>query len=123
MRFTFAHNNINVLNLEKSLSFYRSALQLVEMRRLEMPGFTLVYLSDGCSPHLLELTWIHDRTEPYNLGENEMHLAFFVDDMEAAYALHKKMDCICYENKAMGLYFITDPDGYWTEIIQRTPEA
>jgi len=27
------------------------------------------------------------------------------------------MGCICFENKAMGLYFIEDPDGYWLEII------
>lgn len=117
MRFTFAHNNINVLDLQKSLDFYRSALQLVEVRRLEMPGFTLVYLGDGTNPHLLELTWLETRDTPYDLGDNEMHLAFFVDDFEAAYALHKEMGCISYENKDMGLYFITDPDGYWTEIM------
>ena len=44
-------------------------------------------------------------------------MAFVVDDYEAAYALHKEMGCICYENKEMGLYFIEDPDGYWIEII------
>jgi lactoylglutathione lyase len=27
------------------------------------------------------------------------------------------MGCVCYENKAMGLYFIEDPDGYWIEIL------
>ncbi|MEQ2429360.1 lactoylglutathione lyase, partial [Enterocloster hominis] len=24
---------------------------------------------------------------------------------------------ICYENPGMGIYFITDPDGYWLEIV------
>ena len=33
MQFTFAHNNFNVLNLEKSLAFYKEALQLTEVRR------------------------------------------------------------------------------------------
>lgn len=117
MKFTFAHNNLNVLNLEKSLYFYEKALGLTEVRRVEKEGFTLVYLGDGTTPHQLELTWLKDRTEPYNLGENEFHLAFIVDDMDAAYALHKEMDCICFENPAMGIYFISDPDGYWFEVI------
>ena len=54
---------------------------------------------------------------PYNLGDNEFHLAFYVDDFEAAHVLHEEMGCIAYENKDMGIYFIADPDGYWTEII------
>ena len=117
MRFTFAHNNLNVLNLEKSLSFYAKALQLVETRRVEKSDFTLVFLGDGQTPHQLELTWLKDRTEPYNLGDNEIHLAFRVDDFATAHDLHKEMGCICFENEAMGIYFIEDPDGYWIEII------
>ena len=117
MKFTFAHNNINVLNLEKSMAFYRDALQLTEARRLEMPTFTLVYLGDNATGYLLELTWLHERKEPYNLGENEFHLAMLVDDFDAAHALHESMGCICYENKEMGIYFIKDPDGYWIEIL------
>lgn len=117
MEFTFAHNNLNVLDLERSLAFYKQALNLVEVRRREAPNFTLVFLGDGKSAHKLELTWLKDRTEPYELGDNEIHVAFTTDDFEKAYALHKEMDCICYENKAMGIYFIADPDGYWLEII------
>ncbi len=117
MSFRFVHNNINVLDLEKSLAFYEKALGLKEVRRREKPEFTLVYLGDGLTQHQLELTWLKDRTKPYDLGENEFHLAFETEDFEAAYALHKEMNCICYENKAMGIYFIADPDGYWLEII------
>lgn len=117
MKFKFAHNNINVFNLEKSLAFYQEALQLTETRRVEKPDFTLVYLGDGVTPHLLELTWLKDRKEPYNLGDNEIHIAFRVDDFAAAHALHEKMGCICYENPGMGIYFIADPDGYWLEIV------
>ncbi len=119
MQFRFDHNNINVLDLNKSLDFYRSALGLVEERRYEPAdkSFMLVYLGDGKTGHKLELTWLRERTEPYNLGDNEFHLAFKVDDYEAAYARHKEMGCICYENPAMGIYFIEDPDGYWLEIV------
>lgn len=119
MEFKFAHNNFNVLDLEKSLEFYEEALGLKEVKRFEPESgaFILVYLGDGSTNHTLELTWLKDRTEPYNLGENEFHLAFTVDDFEAAYEHHKKMGCICFENKDMGIYFINDPDNYWLEIV------
>ena len=70
MVFKFLHNNFNVLNLEKSLKFYEDALGLKEVRR-KVAGdgsFILVYLGDGQTPHQLELTWLRDRKEPYNLA-------------------------------------------------------
>ena len=116
--FKFLHNNINVLDLDKSLKFYQEALGLQETHRMEMEGFTLVYLGDGGhTPHELELTYIKNRKEPYNLGDNDFHLAFATEDFAAAHARHEKMGCICYENKEMGIYFIKDPDGYWSEIL------
>lgn len=119
MKFTFAHNNLNVLDLEKSINFYKEALGLKEIKRKEAAdgSFILAFLGDGTTSHRLELTWLRERNEPYDLGDNEIHLAFYVDDFEAAHELHRKMGCICYENEAMGLYFINDPDGYWVEII------
>ena len=116
--FKFAHNNLNVLDLKRSLSFYKEALNLVEVNRLDTGDFILVYLGDnGQTPHQLELTWIKDRKKPSNLGENEFHLAMVTDDFDKAHELHKKMGCICYENEAMGIYFINDPDGYWIEVL------
>jgi len=119
VKFQFAHNNFNVLDLERSLAFYREALGLEEVRRHEAAdgSFVLVFLGDGKTPHQLELTWMKDRLEPYNLGDNEFHLAFRVDDFDEAHRLHEKMGCICFENKKMGIYFINDPDDYWLEII------
>ncbi|MFC1814352.1 VOC family protein [Thermodesulfobacteriota bacterium] len=119
MKFIFAHTNINVLNLEKSLEFYKKALGLIETRRKEGPdgSFTLVFLGDEKTPHQLELTWLKERTEPYDLDDNEIHIAFRTNDFEAAHALHTEMDCICYENEKMGIYFVEDPDGYWLEIL------
>ena len=120
MTFAFAHNNFNVLDLNKSLAFYQEALGLTELRRMsaEDGSFTLVYLGDTAgTSHALELTWLRDWDHPYDLGDNEFHLAFTVDDYEAAHARHKEMGCICFENEAMGIYFIEDPDGYWLEIV------
>ena len=119
MKFNFSHNNFNILDLERSLKFYKEALGLEETRRKEAAdgSFILVFLGDGSGLHKLELTWLRDRKEKYNLGDNEIHLAFTVDDYAAAHEMHKKMGCVCYENESMGIYFIEDPDGYWLEIL------
>jgi lactoylglutathione lyase len=119
MKFSFAHNNINVLDLERSLAFYREALGLAEVRRFapEDGSFILVFLGDGVTGQKLELTWLRGRQDPYDLGDNEVHIAFRVDDFDAAYKRHKEMGVVCYENTAMGIYFIADPDGYWLEIL------
>ncbi|MBP7795894.1 MAG: VOC family protein [Elusimicrobiales bacterium] len=119
MKFKFAHNNINVLDLSKSIEFYNKALGLKEVRRINAKNgsFIIVYLGDGVSQHKLELTWLKDRKEKYNLGDNEFHLAFVVDDFEAAKKLHMDMGCVCYVNNEMGIYFIEDPDGYWLEVL------
>ena len=118
--FRFNHFNFNVLDLDRSLAFYKQALDLTPVREKEAEdqSFKLVYLADAAnSPFQLELTWLRDHPQKYDLGECEFHLALAVEDMEKAHALHEKLGCICYENPAMGIYFISDPDGYWIEII------
>jgi lactoylglutathione lyase len=119
MKFTMVHNNINVSDLEKSLEFYKEALGLFVARERDAKdgSFKLRYLGDGNSDWLLELTWLRDHPQKYDLGENEIHLAFRTDDFEGALKKHKEMGCVCYENEAMGIYFIEDPDGYWLEIV------
>ena len=122
MTFQMVHNNINVFDLEKSVTFYKTALGMKEVRRKEADdgSFVLVFLEDGLSGHQVELTWLRDRKEPYNLGECEFHLAFRTDEYDALHARHQAMGCICFENPAMGIYFISDPDGYWIEIVPET---
>ena len=117
--FTFNHFNFNVLDLERSLRFYDEALGLkpVRERNAADGSFRLVFLGDGKTDFRLELTWLRDRTEPYDLGEQEFHLAFLAEDFDEAHARHAAMGCICYENPDMGIYFLEDPDGYWIEII------
>ena len=122
MTFTFAHNNVNVFDLDRSLAFYKEALGLAEVRRIAAKdgSFLIVYLGDGRSAHRLELTWLRDRTDKYDLGDNEIHLAFRTDDYDGAFRKHKEMGVVCYENPAMGIYFIEDPDGYWIEILPQS---
>ena len=122
MTFTFAHNNVNVFDLDRSLAFYKEALGLGEVRRIAAKdgSFLIVYLGDGRSAHRLELTWLRDRTDKYDLGDNEIHLAFRTDDYDGAFRKHKEMGVVCYENPTMGIYFIEDPDGYWIEILPQS---
>ena len=117
----FNQFNFNVLDLEKSLKFYDETLGLKPVReKVAKDGsFKLVYLGDGSSDFTLELTWLRDRKEPYNLGECEFHLAFVTDEFDALYQKHKEMGVICFENPSMGIYFISDPDGYWVEVVPK----
>ena len=119
MKSKFIHCNINVLDIERSKKFYETALGLTEVRRKESADFTLVYLGDGETGFRLELTCLHDRREPYDLGDNESHIAFTPEDFASARRLHDEMGCVCCDNPAMGIYFIEDPDGYWLEIVPK----
>ena len=119
MEFSFMHVCFYVLDLEKSIAFYKEALGLSESRRktAQDGSFTLVFLSDGKTGFELELTCIQGREGAYDLGENETHIAFAVGDFAAALAKHREMGCVCFENDKLGVYFIEDPDGYWLEIV------
>ena len=119
MKFQMYHENYNVTDLDKSLAFYEKALGLEEKRRVNGEDLVIAYLGNDESDFELELTWLQDHPQPYDLGECEFHLAFRTDDYEAAHKLHEEMGCICFENPAMGIYFIADPDGYWLEIVPR----
>lgn len=119
MKFRMVHENYNVVDLEKSLAFYEKALGLKEVRRKNAAdgSFIIVYIANENADFELELTWLRDHPQKYDIGEEEFHLAFKVDDFEAAHRLHEEMGCICFENHSMGIYFIQDPDGYWLEVI------
>ena len=119
MKFKMIHENYNVKDLDASLDFYDKALGLREVRRktAEDGSFIIVYVSNNEADFELELTWLAEHPQNYNLGEEEFHLAFRTDDFDAAHKLHEEMGCICFENPSMGIYFIKDPDGYWLEIV------
>ena len=119
MTFTMVHESYNVSNLDASIDFYGKALGLHEVRRKTASdgSYIIAYLANENASFELELTWLRDHPQKYDLGECEFHLAFRTDDYDAAHALHEQMGCICFENPKMGIYFITDPDGYWLEIV------
>ena len=115
----FNHFNFNVLDLDKSIAFYKEAigLDVVREKNSSDGSYRIVYLGDGRTGFRLELTWLAEVTQPYNLGDEEFHLAFVTDEYDAFHKKHEEMGCICFENPSMGIYFINDPDGYWIEIV------
>ena len=122
--FQIVHINLNVLNLERSIAFYQEALGLRVVRTYHDPqgDFKLVFLEDDTAQFQIELTWLASRRIPYHLGDNETHIAFATGLYDKAHQLHQAMGIICYENPAMGVYFIEDPDGHWIEIIPKGPQ-
>lgn len=119
MKFDMYHSCITVLDLEKSIRFYKEALGLAPVRTIEAEDGSskIVFLASEGNPCQLELTWYRNRKNPYNLGDNEIHIGFRTDNYEEALAHHRDMGCVCFENEKFGVYFIEDPDGYWMEIV------
>lgn len=114
------HLNINVTDIERSIKFYEEAVGLHVTSRKEAPdgSYIIVKLTDDRNYYKLELTWLKDHPQAYNLGENESHFCIRVaEDYDKVRAFHKEKGWVCYENEVMGLYFISDPDGYWVEIL------
>lgn len=121
--FHFDHYNINVADRQRSLDFYHKALGLDPVGHIDGPdgAFTIDYLGDHTTGFRLEITCLRDHPGPYELGENETHLALRLNpgqDYDEVREWHRRMGVICFENPAMGIYFIEDPDGYWIEILR-----
>ena len=109
MQCTFAHNNLNVLDLEKSLAFMRKGAGPARCAQKRNAGLHPVLSFRRHHAPQAELTWLRGREKPYDLGENEFHLAFAVSDMAEAHALHEAMGCICFENPENGHLFHCRP--------------
>ncbi|MDR2672289.1 MAG: VOC family protein [Coriobacteriales bacterium] len=123
MKARMIHENLHVLDMDASLAFYKKALGLEPVREVGPAdsSWKIAFLANDTTDFELELTWNKGRNKPYDNGSEDTHLAFAVSDFDEAHALHEDMGCIVYENYDMGIYFITDPDGCWLEILPEKP--
>lgn len=123
----FLHTMVRVKDLDKSFKFYTEELGFVESRRKEFPEkkFDLVYLMLPGSPdYELELTYNYDQEEGYEIGTGYGHIAISNPDIKT---LREDLMGKGYEvTEIRGLtpnsnkyFFVTDPDGYRIEIIQK----
>ena len=121
------HTMVRVLDLDRSISFYREAFGLNEADRFDFEDFTLVYLSNNESDFEVELTLNKGQTEPYDLGNGYGHLAVTVDDLEAEHQRFqqaglepRRLVTLEKDGQALGkFFFVADPDGYQIEVLQR----
>ena len=122
------HSMVRVLDEARSVDFYRRALGLEVVDRFAFDGFTLLYLRAPEGPFELELTVNHGRGAPYALGDAYGHLAMAVEDLDAEHARMAAAGLspgpirdMEHEGKPLArFFFITDPDGYRTEVLQRS---
>ncbi len=120
------HAMIRVLDLDRAARFYRDGFGLEESHRLEFPTFTLLYLREPESGFEIELTWNKGQTEPYVHGSAYGHLAFAVHDLKDHHALLSRLGYSVGDIKELSaptgaarFYFVTDPDGYKIEVLER----
>lgn len=121
------HSMIRILNEERSVEFYSKVFGLAVVERLEFEKFTLIYMSNQESEFELELTVNKGRSEPYTPGDGYGHLAVSVDDLDAE---HQRLVGLGFNpgtavvfnhdsKKLAQFFFISDPDGYKIEVLQR----
>ena len=121
------HTMIRVLDLERSMAFYKEALGLEAAERFDFDDFTLVYLRNDESDFEIELTHNHDQSEQYSHGSGYGHVAVTVEDIEAEHRRLREAGVstrdiveMKHEGQAMArFFFLEDPDGYKIEVIQR----
>ena len=125
MEYKILHTCIRVMDLEKSLKFYKEALGFVEKERKDFPEnkFTLVFLTDSVGQVDIELTYNYNREQPYELGNGFSHIAVGVGDLEGSQKKHQEMGYEVTDLKGLPgspprYYFVTDPDGYKVEVIR-----
>jgi len=121
------HTMIRVLDLDKSLAFYRDVLGMTPSHTLDFPDFALVYLRNDEDDAEIELTYNKGRTEPYTHGTGYGHVGVVVEDLDAKHAAiitagyaplpikeFKRGDDLLAR-----FFFVQDPDGYKIEVLQR----
>lgn len=121
------HSMIRVLDLDRSIAFYKTAFDLDVAQKLDFENFALVYLRNPEADFEIELTLNKGREEPYELGDGYGHLAVCVDDLDAEHARlteaglnPRKLVAFAPAGEVIArFFFIQDPDGYEIEVLQR----
>ena len=130
----FLHTMIRFGNLDRSVKFYTDLLGMKELRRRDVPDgkYTLAFLGYGEGnaegQGEIELTYNYG-VDRYELGSAFGHIALGVDDVAAT------CEAVRAKTATLGgaitreagpvkggssiIAFITDPDGYKIELIQR----
>jgi len=123
----FIHTMIRVLDVDKSMRFYRDVFGLTESHRLDFPDFALIYLRNPENDFEIELTLNNGREEPYTHGTGYGHVGAVVND---AAAERVRIEALGYaptpvkefkrgDELLARFFFVQDPDGYKIEVLER----
>lgn len=123
---------LRVGNLQRSIEFYTHVLGMQLQRTSENPEYkySLAFVGYGGNPEHAEIELTYNwGVDHYDMGTAYGHIALGVPDVAAA----------CQKIRANGgnvtreagpvkggttvIAFVTDPDGYKIELIQRTEHA
>lgn len=118
----FLHTMIRVLDVDKSLHFYRDLLGLKVTKRkdYEAGQFSLIYLATDEGEPEVELTYNWGETQAYEIGRNFGHLAFEVDDIhEMCQKLQDNGVVILRPPRDGRMAFVRCPDGISIEFLQK----
>ena len=121
------HSMIRVLDLDKSIDFYKKAFDLDVADHFDFDSFALVYLRNKENDFEIELTLNKDRTEAYTHGDGYGHVAVCVDDVKSE---HKRFESLNLEPADVKefhrdgalmarFFFVQDPDGYKIEVLEK----
>ena len=124
----FLHTMLRVGDLQRAIDFYTQVLGMQLLRKTENPEYkyTLAFVGYGKNPEHAEIELTYNwGVDSYEQGTAFGHLALGVPDVYAA----------CEKIKAAGgkvtreagpvkggstvIAFVTDPDGYKIELIER----
>ena len=125
------HTMLRVGNLQRSIDFYTNVLGMKLLRTSENPEYkyTLAFVGYGSNPDHTELELTYNwGVDHYELGSAYGHIALAVPDAAAACAKIKAAggnvtrEAGPVKGGSTVIAFVTDPDGYQIELIQR-PQA
>jgi lactoylglutathione lyase len=122
------HTMLRVGNLQRAIDFYTQAMGMQLLRTTDRPDqkYSLAFVGYGNNPEHaeIELTYNYG-VDSYELGSAYGHIALGVPDVYAACATIKaKGGNITREPGPVKggntvIAFVTDPDGYKIELIER----
>ncbi len=122
------HTMLRVGDLQRSIDFYTRVMGMKLLRTTDRPEqkYSLAFVGYGTNPEHaeIELTYNHG-VDHYELGNAYGHIAIEVPDAYAACAAIKAgggsvtREAGPVAGGSTVIAFITDPDGYKVELIQR----
>ncbi|MEE9592068.1 MAG: VOC family protein [Thermoplasmata archaeon] len=126
MKFTFAYTGIRTRDLDRSIAFYTDVmgLELLDRTVIAQNKGEFASVGNDAKSHSIEINWYADDSPvagPFREGEELDHLAFYVEDFDAAmrYLEEQGYPRVLgpIESKSSIWAYVQDPDGIYVEVF------